>query len=357
MNTDLLKTNVQNETGISVIVCCYNSALRLPETLLHIALQETNPNLLWEVIVVDNNSKDNTAEIAATLWKQNYSNIQFSVVFEPLPGLSHARNKGYKAAKYSLLVFCDDDNWLEKSYLQYANTIMHENKNVGILGGRSTGAFETTKPAWFDSFQWAYAIGNQLEKTGIANSRRYITGAGMVIRKQILDDLSSMNFQSVLSGRKGDFIASGEDSELCILCRFFGYDLYYDERLEYTHFITTKRLQWSYCVQMVSQGFAIPQIYFYIYEYCFDQINQNKKPSFSYAYKRNLRKPFKELMQDFNSVKKAINSTNLLLKSREGAMAEIKLKAKINKLRFALKNKQLLKEDFAVICRLLIQFK
>jgi glycosyltransferase involved in cell wall biosynthesis len=307
--------------------------------------------------VVDNNSKDNTAEVARKLWQQNYSNIPFSVVFEPVPGLSYARNKGYQTAKYDLLIFCDDDNWLEKSYLQTAFTIMQENENIGILGGRSTGAFETVKPRWFDNFQWAYAIGNQLEKTGIANARRYVTGAGMVIRKQILDELASLNFQSVLSGRKGDSIASGEDSELCILCRFFGYDLYYDERLQFTHFITSRRLQWSYCVRMVSEGFAIPQIYFYMYEYCFDQINQNKKPSFSYAYKRNLRKPFKELVQDFNSVKKAFNSLNLLMKRHEGAMAEIKLKAKINKLKFALKNKQLLKEDFAVICKLLNQFK
>ena len=46
------------EKGISIIVYCYNSVLRLPKTLQHIGLQQTS--ISWEVIVVNNNSSDNT---------------------------------------------------------------------------------------------------------------------------------------------------------------------------------------------------------------------------------------------------------------------------------------------------------
>ena len=50
--------------GISVIVCCYNSAERLTETIKHLAGQNVPHYIPWELIVVDNASTDNTAEIS-----------------------------------------------------------------------------------------------------------------------------------------------------------------------------------------------------------------------------------------------------------------------------------------------------
>jgi glycosyltransferase involved in cell wall biosynthesis len=49
-----------NIQGVSIIVCCYNSAERLPETLKHLALLESNEDVNWELIIVDNNSSDTT---------------------------------------------------------------------------------------------------------------------------------------------------------------------------------------------------------------------------------------------------------------------------------------------------------
>ena len=54
--------------GISIIICCYNSAKRLHETLKHLALQQVSDTIHWEVILVNNNSTDATTQIALEIW-------------------------------------------------------------------------------------------------------------------------------------------------------------------------------------------------------------------------------------------------------------------------------------------------
>src|ERR1700679_3060772 len=97
--------------GISVIICCYNSAKRLTQTLDHIFRQK---NLVfdWEVIVVDNASTDSTSLIAEQLLSASLHKDKFKIVFEVTPGLIFARKKGVSVAQFDRLLFCDDDNWL-----------------------------------------------------------------------------------------------------------------------------------------------------------------------------------------------------------------------------------------------------
>ena len=92
----------------SVIVCCYNSAPRLRETLLHLAQQEVTEGFNWEVVLVDNNSTDGTAEVAQSLWAKYGNPVPLRIVKEHTPGLSYARKKGVEESKGELLVFCDD---------------------------------------------------------------------------------------------------------------------------------------------------------------------------------------------------------------------------------------------------------
>ena len=99
-------------TGISIIICCYNSAKRLPETLAHLANQQVDGGVRWELILVNNNSTDETEVVAQNLWGALGSPAPLKIFEEPLPGLSYARNNGMKKAIYEVFLFCDDDNWL-----------------------------------------------------------------------------------------------------------------------------------------------------------------------------------------------------------------------------------------------------
>jgi glycosyltransferase involved in cell wall biosynthesis len=314
-------------------------------------MQQTS--IPWEVIVVDNNSTDNTQQVAAQTWQLHTTAVPLQVVTETKPGLVYARKKGYATARYDLLLYCDDDNSLQPDYLQQAFHIMQQQPQTGLLGGQSVAVSTVSLPWWFAQFDYAYAVGKQLPQSGLANQRNYVTGAGVVIRRQVFDKLYAAGFEPILTGRKGNTIASGEDSEICLLAKMLGYDLYYDERLFYEHHLAASRLNWPYCSKMIAQGFAIPQLYFYMYSYCFGEIANNRKPLFEYAHKRNLRKPFKELLKDVGSIKGFVRSILFLLKQQEGSAEQLRFKARINKLRFALTHKALLRQDFERICKLL----
>ena len=81
--------------GVSVVICCYNSAERLPETLHRISRQALPEQFSWEVIVVDNASTDSSAEVAVRLWSTYGRQVPFKVVTQRIPGVSAARDKAW----------------------------------------------------------------------------------------------------------------------------------------------------------------------------------------------------------------------------------------------------------------------
>jgi glycosyltransferase involved in cell wall biosynthesis len=136
--------------GISVIVCCYNSAARIAPTLQHLAAQQQFPFTQWEVIVVDNASTDNTATKAVQVWNGiDGDKPPFKVIFEKTPGLSAARKKGIEESQFDFVLFCDDDNWLHENYLSIALNILKENPLIGALGGTGFRVFEGGEPPYF----------------------------------------------------------------------------------------------------------------------------------------------------------------------------------------------------------------
>src|SRR5690349_6454715 len=101
----------QRENGVSVVICSYNGAQRIPATLRHLAEQDAPGELPWEVVVVDNASTDGTAERAQVVWSDQ-STVPLRLVSEPRPGLMHARERGLHESTYNVVTFVDDDNWV-----------------------------------------------------------------------------------------------------------------------------------------------------------------------------------------------------------------------------------------------------
>src|SRR5207245_9963396 len=79
--------------GVSVIVCCHNSASRLPATLTHLAGQRCEGRFAWEVILVDNASSDGTARFAQELWPLE-APASIRVVHEARIGLAFSGGSG-----------------------------------------------------------------------------------------------------------------------------------------------------------------------------------------------------------------------------------------------------------------------
>ena len=228
--------------NVSIIICCYNSAQKLQQTLEHLANQRISDNIKLEVVVVDNASTDNTGEVAKLIWEQLDSPIPLRVVSEKKAGLVYARICGVKTAKHDLLIFCDDDNWLREDYVQNAVDIMNNNPTIGVLGGQSLLAPHIEAPEWWGEHQGNYAVGKQLTKTGLANHRGFLYGAGLVTRKSIAERVFDSEYPLLLTGRKGSKCLSGEDWEYCQRTLLLGYNLFYTENLFYWHDVAEERL-------------------------------------------------------------------------------------------------------------------
>ncbi|MDD1613734.1 MAG: glycosyltransferase family 2 protein, partial [Methylococcaceae bacterium] len=91
--------------NISVIICTYNRANSLADTL-HCLTKQSYETANWELIVVDNNSNDNTKEIISE-YSKKLPNLIYK--FEPQQGLSFARNLGIHSAHGAIIAFTDDD--------------------------------------------------------------------------------------------------------------------------------------------------------------------------------------------------------------------------------------------------------
>ena len=237
--------------GVSIIVCCYNSALRLPETLRHLALQEVTSDIIWEVIVVNNASTDDTSVVATNEWGKYSCNADFKVIEQPIQGLSAARKMGVEQAAYEYIIFCDDDNWLAPNYVQLAFDVIHFDPEIGVLGGQTEVVSTTQPPDWFEDVKGNYAVGKQNNASGDITSRGYVWGAGFVLKKNILMKCYELGLVSLLSDRKANELNSGNDTEICQWFIMSGYKLYYDERLKIKHFIPEVRLKQDYFKKML----------------------------------------------------------------------------------------------------------
>jgi glycosyltransferase involved in cell wall biosynthesis len=239
--------------GVSVIICCYNSASKIEQTLFHLSSQ-TLTGINCEILLIDNNSTDNTSDVANQFWgKHGNTSIKLTTLHEPSPGLANARLKGVKNAMFDILVFCDDDNWLDKDYLINVIEIFDANPGVGVAGGIGSAQFENqvSKPDWFDNFSQSFAIGDQGDSEGLVSG---VYGAGMAMRRDVAINCV-FNTPFFLSGRSKKKLSAGDDAEMCFRTRLSGYKIYWSPRLTFQHYLVHNRLKWEN-VKKLHTGFA-----------------------------------------------------------------------------------------------------
>lgn len=235
--------------SISIIICCYNSTSRLPETLAHLLRQQATDGIDWEVLVIDNASTDNTAKIAIACWPDD-APAPLRVIPEPKSGLSNDRKRGIYEAKYDIVSFVDDDNWVCEDWVRLVSETMTANPEVGACGGPSEAVCEIEPPEWFEEFKGCYAVVKQADAEGdVTKSRGWLWGAGLNFRKDALFNLYNNGFYSILIDRKGTSLTSGGDNELCYAIIMTGWRLWYEPRLKIKHFIPKERLTKDYIMR------------------------------------------------------------------------------------------------------------
>jgi glycosyltransferase involved in cell wall biosynthesis len=265
-----------NRFGVSIIICCFNGEARLRKTIQHICEQQVPSYIPWELVIVDNGSSDNSIELALEVWYTNPPKATLKLIHEPNLGLSNARARGFKEAAYEYMVMCDDDNWLSPNYVSNVCRIMSTHPNIGALGGNGILQTEIEAPAWFLNSN-IFASGPQAPSSGKVSDNK-VYGAGCAIRKSAYQKLLALGFKSLLTDRKGNTLTSGGDYELCYALAILGYDIWYDERLQFVHYITSERLTFEYYIRYARESSKCIDVLF-AYKYIANEFVANEVPA------------------------------------------------------------------------------
>lgn len=130
---------------ISVILCSYNRCQSLAKALESVAASTLPESVEWEVLVVDNNSRDQTREVVEGFCRRHPRRLRY--LFEPQQGKSYALNAGIREAKGEILAFMDDDVTVDPRWLDNLTAPLRNGEWAGS-GGRTVPAQTFTPPDW-----------------------------------------------------------------------------------------------------------------------------------------------------------------------------------------------------------------
>lgn len=243
-----MESHLSMNKGISIVICCYNSAWVICRTLEALKEQRFSEPVPFEVILVDNCCTDETVEIANKT--MHGCDIDFRIVEECIPGLANARRRGINEAKYEYVVYCDDDNILCSDYVSTMASILDNNPNVGAAGGRSIAEFCAEPAEIVKEHLECYAVGSQLGHVD------WLWGAGLALRTAMVRDIYD-NQKCYMIGRKGSELLSGDDSELVMSVVLRGYKVFATDDIYLTHVLNANRLTEEYFHRLY-KGLTIP---------------------------------------------------------------------------------------------------
>jgi glucosyl-dolichyl phosphate glucuronosyltransferase len=202
---------VDQSFDISAIVCTYNRCAVLKESLSRIDCQQAN-GLRYEIIVIDNNSTDDTRQVIEAFAASSRCSIRY--IFEPRQGVSHARNAGIAAARAPLLAFFDDDVLVSSDWLAQIKQTFDLHTDIDFVGGKVLPRWENPPPVWLTHDNWApiaaQDYGDEPFVLDVTTTVGLIS-ANLAIRREALDEVGW--FHTELQ-RVKDGIGSMEDQEL-----------------------------------------------------------------------------------------------------------------------------------------------
>ena len=195
---------------LSIIICTYNREKYIYNVLQSIA-QNDFPTDLYEIVLINNNSTDQTEE-KCKLFQQDYPQVCFRYFIETEQGLSHARNRGIKEAEGDLLIYVDDDALVNKEYLSAYHELFLQEKNLFAAGGPIIPMYETEQPKWMSFFTKEMITGYLYQGNKIGSfKRRYPGGGNAAYRKEVFEKTGLFN---VDLGRKGDNLVGSEEKDI-----------------------------------------------------------------------------------------------------------------------------------------------
>jgi glycosyltransferase involved in cell wall biosynthesis len=225
----------------SIVIATYNRAAQLADTLA--SLSRLQPGESWEVIVVDNNSPDNTRAVVEAATAAYPVPLRYA--FEKEQGRSAALNCGFRLAAGDIVVTTDDDVRVAPDWL---NTIARglETLNCDYVGGRVLPIWESQPPNWVPRVNgrlWAVIALLDYGTQPIAFGKRVPLGVNMAMRRAAIERAGGFDTRI---GRKAGTLLGQEVREWCMRAHAAGLTGYYVPDMAVQHLIPTDRLNKAY---------------------------------------------------------------------------------------------------------------
>lgn len=223
---------------LTIAIPTYNRAAFV-ETAVNSLRQQSNAGERWRVIVVNNNSSDDTAERlakAASVWPR------LKVLFEPEAGASAARNCAVHACSNGYILFADDECKFPPNYVDRALALIDQHA-PNMFGGPILPWYVETPPAWF----WPEYGSYSLDK-GDGSRYTFLSGGNMGFSVEALRSIGGFN---VARGPQGEKLSFGEETEveLRMLKKFGLGAVWFDPGLFNFHAVRPEKFRWRNLVR------------------------------------------------------------------------------------------------------------
>ena len=226
--------------AIAVVLCTYNRAHLLGDAIAAILAQEGAPS--YEVVVVDNNSTDETPRVLEAFAASG----AIRVLREPAQGVSYARNRGIAATSAAILAFTDDDVRVEPDWVRSIAAAFAAHPEADMVGGRVEPDWQAEPPAWLAQAGRApLALVDYGPDPFVVTPARpaCLIGANVAVRRRALERLHGF---SARLQRVRDGIGSTEDHDLQIRLLESGAVARYDPRIAARAVVPPERLSKRY---------------------------------------------------------------------------------------------------------------
>jgi glycosyltransferase involved in cell wall biosynthesis len=200
---------------VSVIICTYNRSGNLPDCIESLAGQQGVEGLGWEVLLVDNNSTDDTRRVFEAL-EARYPTLVLRYAFEPEQGLSAARNCGIRETRGDFYLFIDDDIRVTPGWLSAMHGALKDN-DADAVGGRIHIDPRYVIPVWIRPDMYGF-LGHQdfgetpLELDG---KKQFPFGGNMGFHRRVADriGLFDTGYGRKGEGKRREELLKGEETE------------------------------------------------------------------------------------------------------------------------------------------------
>lgn len=223
---------------ISVAVCTYNRSDVLSKCLESLSNQSASTEL-FKVMIIDNNSTDDTKKIALDFCGK-HSN--FTYIFEKKQGLSQARNRAIAEAQGKYLAYIDDDAIADKDWVKsildcFAKT------NADVVGGPVTSFIDTEKiPRFYDAKTHDFYCGNKRKRLQPPKFSFGFSGCNTCFKRSLFDEFGTYLTDLGMIGNKQRM---GEDSEMGYRLLKAGKVFYYEPGMKIDHHIRMNNITFT----------------------------------------------------------------------------------------------------------------